>query len=69
MTVPLRLGLFVLGLVAVFALAFGVGRLAGPAPPADERHELRPGPAATSGPGHVSEGGHTSEGGSTGDHR
>jgi hypothetical protein len=58
MTVPLRLGLFVLGLVAVFAVSFGVGRLAGPAAPAETGHEMGPGPAGASGGGHASEGGH-----------
>jgi hypothetical protein len=57
MTVPLRLGLFVLGLVAVFAVSFGVGRLTGPAAPADTGHEMRPGPAATSDGGHIGEDG------------
>jgi hypothetical protein len=58
MTVPLRLGLFVLGLVAVFAAAFGVGRLAGPAVPAGTGHEMGQGPAGASGGGHASEDGH-----------
>jgi hypothetical protein len=55
MTVPLRLGLFVLGLLAVFAVSFGVGRLTGPAVPADTGHEMSPGPAVASDGGHTGE--------------
>ncbi|GAA1382370.1 hypothetical protein [Catellatospora chokoriensis] len=40
MNTPLKLGLFGLSLAAVFAVAFGAGNLAGPAPAADTRpHE------------------------------
>lgn len=58
MTTPLKLGLFVLGLAAVFAVSFGAGRLAGPTAPVEEGHEMRPGPADE---GHASEGGHGSD--------
>lgn len=58
MTAPLRLTAFVTGLVAVFGLAFGVGRITGdPAGPGDEvRDELGGGhgrDVGSTGDGHV----------------
>lgn len=52
MTALPRLGLFVLGLVAIFAVSFGAGQLVGPAAPSAESHEMSPGPAETGTGGH-----------------
>ena len=46
MNVTAKLGLYALGLVAVFAAAFGVGGLAGPVP-------VRPHPGSKSGGGRI----------------
>jgi len=52
MRTPLRLGLFGLGLVAIFAASFGAGTLAGPTATAEGDHEMSPGHADPTG-GHA----------------